>query len=150
MTLDPEIVDGLLGSLDTVGRWIDSLERSEALPDDAEQVSSVGAEALRRWLAPAKAGAAVAAPAAQVRQNAPDWLAQWPEARRMQAFRAGGEHRWRRGVLTRRRIASFAATIRSPSPVIRRGCWRCERARASLWRRSKRSIPCKAGWCWKG
>ena len=84
--LHAEIIDNLLDSLDLVTSWIDSLERSERLPDDAEGQSSARSAALRGWLH--RAGAASAAPAAQAARAAPAWALGLPEAERLAAFRA--------------------------------------------------------------
>jgi two-component system chemotaxis sensor kinase CheA len=85
LTLDPEIVDGLLESLDLVARWIDALERRERLPDEAEGESSARSAALRGWL---KAGAAPVAGNATAVRRAPGWLGALSESERLAAFRA--------------------------------------------------------------
>lgn len=87
LALDPEIVDGLLDSLDLVGHWIDVLETREALPADAEATMSGRVAALRRWLA-RDAVPPVAATASEPRAPAPGWIADWPETERLAACRA--------------------------------------------------------------
>ncbi|GJE27661.1 chemotaxis protein CheA [Methylobacterium organophilum] len=85
LALEPEIVDGLLDSLDLVGHWIDALESRERLPEDAEGVMAERVAVLRRWLeapAPQQAGLE-AGPAA-----APAWIAGWPEESLREAYRA--------------------------------------------------------------
>ncbi|WP_410823794.1 chemotaxis protein CheA [Methylobacterium oryzisoli] len=84
LALEPEIVDGLLDSLDLVGHWIDALESREVLPSDAESVMSERVAALRRWLAAPAASAGVA----QGPQAAPAWIAGLDEADRIAAYRA--------------------------------------------------------------
>ncbi len=86
LTLAPEIVDGLLDSLDLVGHWIDVLETREVLPDDAEAAMAGRVAALRGWL---EAGGAAAAASTVERQAAPDWLGALPEAERQAAYMAG-------------------------------------------------------------
>ncbi|MCJ2089996.1 chemotaxis protein CheA [Methylobacterium sp. E-005] len=86
LTLEPEIVDGLLDSLDLVGHWIDVLETREVLPDDAEAAMSGRVVALRGWL---EAGGPAAAANAADSQAAPDWLGALPEVERQAAYAAG-------------------------------------------------------------
>ena len=85
LTLNGEIVDGLLESLDLVTRWIDALEGHERLPDEAEGQSSARSAALRGWL---KGATPAAAQTALAKSSAPGWLADLPEAERLAAFRA--------------------------------------------------------------
>jgi len=88
MELSSDIVDNLLGNLDVVGRWIDALERREALPDDAEDESSQRSVALRGWLAKSKpAGQPVAASSAAAARRTVEWLAELPETERLAAFK---------------------------------------------------------------
>jgi two-component system chemotaxis sensor kinase CheA len=47
LALTPEIVDLLLKSFDQVGRWIDHLDRTETLPEDAEPVAATLVAELR-------------------------------------------------------------------------------------------------------
>ncbi|MGV7030690.1 chemotaxis protein CheW [Methylobacterium symbioticum] len=86
LALEPEIVDGLLDSLDLVGHWIDALESREQLPADAEGVMTGRVAALRRWLdgpAPQGTAGADSAPHAP-----PAWIAGWPEESLREAYRA--------------------------------------------------------------
>ena len=85
LELNPEIVDGLLESLDLVARWIDALERRERLPDEAEGESSERSAALRLWLKDGGTGAGSAAAAVR---RAPAWVGALPETERLAAFRA--------------------------------------------------------------
>ena len=87
LTLNPEIVDGLLESLDLAARWIDALERRERLPDEAEGESSAHSAALRVWLKGGRPGAGPNA-AVPVVRRAPPWVGALPEAERLAAFRA--------------------------------------------------------------
>ena len=86
LALAPEIVDGLLDSLDLVGHWIDALETRENLPADAEAAMTGRVAALRGWLD----GTGQAKPAAQAEAAPPDWLGDLPEAARQAACAAGG------------------------------------------------------------
>ncbi|SDN06673.1 two-component system, chemotaxis family, sensor kinase CheA [Methylobacterium phyllostachyos] len=86
LTLESEIVDGLLDSLDLVGHWIDALESREVLPDDAEAAMAGRVETLRGWL---EAGGPAASVDTVGRQAAPDWLGSLPEAERQAAYAAG-------------------------------------------------------------
>ncbi|GGE12971.1 chemotaxis protein CheA [Aureimonas endophytica] len=93
MGLGPELVDGLLESLDRVNAWLDHLESHEALPGDADGVSASLAGSLRRF----SPGAAEPAPSQAAPRPAkglePGWLAPFTEAGRQDALRriAGGE-----------------------------------------------------------
>jgi two-component system chemotaxis sensor kinase CheA len=86
LALEPEIVDGLLDSLDLVGHWIDVLETREVLPGDAEDAMAGRVAALRGWL---QAGGPAAAASTAESQPAPDWLGALPEAERQAAYAAG-------------------------------------------------------------
>ncbi|MCJ2066190.1 chemotaxis protein CheA [Methylobacterium sp. J-088] len=86
LALEPEIVDGLLDSLDLVGHWIDALETREALPDDAADAMSGRVVALRGWL---EASGPAAAASAVASEAAPDWLGALPEAARQAAYASG-------------------------------------------------------------
>ena len=86
MALNSEIVDGLLESLDVVGRWIDALEHQEKLPDGAEVESSQRAVALRGWLAGTKPNSQPAAALAAAGRKL-EWLVKLPEAERLAAFK---------------------------------------------------------------
>ncbi|MGX5776724.1 chemotaxis protein CheW [Methylorubrum zatmanii] len=87
LTLEPEIVDGLLDSLDLVGHWIDALESREQLPPDADGMMKGRVAALRRWLdGSTPKGAAVTEP-----QPAPAWIAGWPEEDLRAAYRAAAD-----------------------------------------------------------
>jgi len=86
LTLEPEIVDGLLDSLDLVGHWIDALESRAVLPDDAEAAMAGRVVTLRGWL---DAGGAAASADPVASQAAPDWLGALPEAARQAAYLAG-------------------------------------------------------------
>jgi two-component system, chemotaxis family, sensor kinase CheA len=85
LELAPEIVDGLLDSLDLVGHWIDVLETREALPTDAEAAMAGRVATLRGWLG----GAAPAGTAAPADAPPPDWLGALPEDERQAACAAG-------------------------------------------------------------
>ncbi|MET7246763.1 chemotaxis protein CheA [Methylobacterium sp. EM32] len=86
LALAPEVVDGLLDSLDLVGHWIDALEARERLPEDAEGAMTERVAALRRWLGgPAPEAASAAEPSAP-----PAWIAGWPEEDLRTAYRAAG------------------------------------------------------------
>ncbi|SFU75358.1 two-component system, chemotaxis family, sensor kinase CheA [Methylobacterium sp. 174MFSha1.1] len=85
LALAPEVVDGLLDSLDLVGHWIDALEARERLPEDAEGAMTDRVASLRRWLGgPAPQAAAAAEPSPP-----PAWLAAWPEEDLRTAYAAG-------------------------------------------------------------
>lgn len=86
LDLDPEIVDGLLDSLDLVGHWIDALESRESLPEDAEATMVARVAALRRWLAPENAARA-SEQADRSLGAAPAWIAMLPEAARRACYR---------------------------------------------------------------
>jgi len=80
---DGELADALLSAFDQVGRWLDALEASEALPPDAE----ASATALVDRLAMLRPGAAPSVPSAPDGPNAPpdvdgSWFERWPEATR--------------------------------------------------------------------
>lgn len=87
LTLEPEIVDGLLDSLDLVGHWIDALESREQLPADADGMMKGRVVALRRWLD----GGAPKAVADTEPQPAPAWIAGWPEEDLRAAYRAAAD-----------------------------------------------------------
>ncbi|MFC6791868.1 Hpt domain-containing protein [Methylobacterium komagatae] len=86
LDLDPEIVDGLLDSLDLVGHWIDALETRESLPEDAEATMVARVAALRRWLAPEDTARA-SDQAVRSAGAAPAWIAMLPEAARRACYR---------------------------------------------------------------
>ncbi|CAO4169282.1 histidine kinase [Methylorubrum populi] len=87
LTLEPEIVDGLLDSLDLVGHWIDALESREQLPADADGMMKGRVAALRRWLD----GGTPKAVADTETQPAPAWIAGWPEEDLRAAYRAAAD-----------------------------------------------------------
>lgn len=96
LTLEPEIVDGLLDSLDVVGHWIDVLETRERLPEDAESTMQGRVAGLRRWLqesvaqsAPANDATSENGPATAV-ASAPAWVGAWPEEDLRAAYGAAG------------------------------------------------------------
>ncbi|HUD27598.1 MAG TPA: chemotaxis protein CheA [Novosphingobium sp.] len=61
--LDGGTVAALVACLDQTDRWIDDMERSGALPDDAERVSTASTALLKPAASPAKAGAEPSRPA---------------------------------------------------------------------------------------
>lgn len=88
LTITPEQVDRLLEAMDQVATWLDDLEAHEALPADAPEVAAGFIAVLRAPLGEAAAVAAAAvAAAAQEAEPAPEWLDDFPEAERMEAWR---------------------------------------------------------------
>lgn len=87
LAIDPDMIDLLLDSLDRVGAFIDSLEASESLTAEAGEQSRLLVERLRGRL-----GAAEDVPEAErggpdVPAEAPSWLAELDEAKRIAAVR---------------------------------------------------------------
>jgi two-component system chemotaxis sensor kinase CheA len=83
--LTPDRVDLLLDSLDQVGLWIDSLERHECLPTDADEVSRdllVRLKACFSVTGDDAPGAHHAVPEATAEEE-PDWLQLLPEAKQI-------------------------------------------------------------------
>jgi two-component system chemotaxis sensor kinase CheA len=79
LALTPEMVDAALSALDLVTRWVDELERTETLPNDAPQLAADTAARLRGYFddpktAAPQTGKATPAPAA------PQNLAKWFDA----------------------------------------------------------------------
>lgn len=88
VALTSEIVDLLLDSLDRVSAWVDTIDERGQMPDGSDGVSRDMSAALRALL-PANFGAAAAVSAKHVGELASvDWLAEVPEADRLEAFRA--------------------------------------------------------------
>ncbi|CCG07185.1 chemotaxis protein CheA [Pararhodospirillum photometricum] len=86
MSLDSELVDHLLDSLDRMGAWIDEIEQGGSLSPEAEGVSRALTEVLRAAL-PQKAEALQEqAPARAGTLDTLDWLAALPERDRLAAF----------------------------------------------------------------
>jgi two-component system chemotaxis sensor kinase CheA len=75
LVLTPQMVDLLLKSLDQVGAWIEDLDRTEALPENAESIAAVLAAELRARLA-RRTDEPLAAPAA-LQVAVPEAVAQW-------------------------------------------------------------------------
>ena len=91
LTLEPELTDCLLDSLDRVNGWIDHLEAYASLPKDADAISRAGAARLRVFAEP-PALALVPDPipeGASVQSEAAPrlWLEAMPETTRREAFR---------------------------------------------------------------
>jgi len=88
LPLDSAMVDLLLGALDRVSEWVDSLEATAGLPDDADGISAVLSKQL--WaLLPSSTGAANPA-AADCMDLAPPpgWLADVTASDRQEALNA--------------------------------------------------------------
>ena len=84
LTLDPEMVDALLDTLDRVSAWVDELQRHGVLPDDADVASVELSRRLRAFLPNVEdvvTADALASPTSRA-----DWLAELPEADRLTAF----------------------------------------------------------------
>ncbi|CCG42349.1 chemotaxis protein CheA [Magnetospirillum molischianum] len=84
IALISDMVDMLLDALDQVSLWIDSLERTERLPDDAEATSRPLVTRLR-GCCPQSASKAKAT-TATAEDGAADWLGLLPESDRLAAF----------------------------------------------------------------
>lgn len=87
LRLEPAMLDQVLDVLDLVSAWLDSVERTEALPHDADAVAVPKAATIRAWLNPE---AAATAPAAIVAAGAtadpcPAWIGGLDEPLRMEA-----------------------------------------------------------------
>ena len=121
LALNSDIVDRLLDSLDVVGRWIDALEAREQLPGDAEATMTERvdrAAELARSVRPRLPSPR--RPPAPTRRRLGSSICRrpiaWPPSRRSRADRCSP------GRSTRRKIVSFAATIRSPCCITRPAC----------------------------
>lgn len=107
LILDSNLVDQLLATLDQVGIWIDQMEDSERLSEDADGISSSMAKSLRSYfsavdqsaIAPPQEPAAASAADADRRR---EWLCLFSEGERLEAFSRIAE---RGGVLVHYRPA---------------------------------------------
>jgi two-component system chemotaxis sensor kinase CheA len=88
LSLDSAMVDLLLSALDRVSEWVNSLEASSGLPDDADGISAVLSKRLWALLPSGGATGKAASIALTVELSPPDWLADLTAPDRQEALNA--------------------------------------------------------------
>ncbi len=79
LVLDPAMLDQVLAALDLVSGWLDRIDDTGLLPNDAAERGAPAIAALRGWLAGPVPGAPIAVVVEPARRSLPVWLRDVPE-----------------------------------------------------------------------